>query len=414
MSRILIATLGSLGDLNPALMLGRALVSAGHQVRIAANSMHEAATRRQGLEFAPLGRYPDPTDLSDCVREHDMHDEGMAFIDHANFSQLDALHDDLSAAAEHADVLLAAYYLVPAHIVAARRGIPLLAYTLSPAHFFEQPGVRARTPIPARWNIQLAALRRRQGLPLRPFPFTAIFTDPARILGVFPRFLLDSDHAYLLRDMGCAPIRLVGYCQNTPLESMVPPDPALLAFCDERTAVFSFGSFVDRGHPQHMFDVSVAACRELGLKCLYLSRYVEWNEDADDVMLRPFVDHASVFPLVGTIVHHAGLGTLAAACAAAKPMVTVPFLYDQPYHAQRMAKLIDAPIVPAAEYGVMPLVAALRIAADRAPVMKAGLRELMAREEGGFLATVHEIDRVARNSALHRETETFRIGDAPV
>ena len=68
MSRVLLATLGSLGDLNPALAMAKALEAAGHRVRIAANPMLAHATRAQGLPFVPLGRLDDPTDLSDYVR----------------------------------------------------------------------------------------------------------------------------------------------------------------------------------------------------------------------------------------------------------------------------------------------------------------------------------------------------------
>lgn len=407
MRRVLIATLGSLGDLNPALVLGHALTSAGYQVRIAANSMHDAATRRQGFEFVPIGRYPDPTDLTDYACEEGMRDEGIAFVDHANFSQLDALCEDLSSAAERADVMLAAYHVVPAHLVAAKQEIPLLSYTLSPAYFVEQShmqGARAGAPIPARWHVLLAAQRRRYGLPSRPFPYTAVFSDPATMLGLFPRFLLDKDYVSPLREMGYPPIKVVGFWQNTLLKPVAEPDPALIGFCDERTVVFSFGSFADRdNHPQRMFDISVAACRALSLKCLYLSRYVERHGDTDDVMVRPFVDHAAIFPRAGAIFHHAGLGTLTAACAAGKPMVTVPFIHDGPYHAQRMAALIGAPIVPADEYDLASLVVALRSALERAPEMRRTLAELMAGEADGCAAVVQEVASLT-NAAARPET----------
>jgi rhamnosyltransferase subunit B len=386
-SRVLIATLGSLGDLNPALALGHALVAAGHEVCIAANPMHGAATRGQGFVFVPLGQHLDPTDLSNYVDINETHDECFSFIDHANFTQLDTLYDDLSAAAENADLLLAAYYVVPAHLVAAKRGIPLLAYTLSPAYFVEQTrmqGTHIGKPAPTGWHVALAMLRRRVGLPARLLPYTSIFTAPVRIFGLFPQFLLESDHQI--------PLQVVGYSQTTWLKPVATPDPALLAFCDERTVVFSFGTFVDCRDSQRMFEASVAACRTLSLKCMYLSRYIEWNDVLDDVLVRPFVDHAAIFPCAGIIVHHGGLGTLVAASAAGKPMVIVPFLYDQPYHARRMAALIGAPIVMAADYRHASLIEALRIATKHAQSMKHALAELMAREEDGFLRIISEVE----------------------
>jgi rhamnosyltransferase subunit B len=398
MSRILIATLGSVGDLNPAIGMAHALTAAGHQVRIAANSMHDAATRQQGLEFVPIGCYPDPTDLSGYARDDELHDEGVAFVDHAIFTQLDALYQQLSTAAQHADLLLAAYHVVPAHLVAAKRRIPLIAYTMSPAYFVEQTrtlGARAGSPIPGRWHAALAALRRRNGLPARRFPYVATFTDPILMLGLFPRFLLDGDHVRPLRSFGYTRLKVLGFPENSWIKPMAAPDSALLTFCDERTVVFSFGSFADRdNNPQRMFDISVAACRALGLKCLYLSRYIEWNDDAEDVLVRPFVDHRAIFPRAGVIVHHAGLGTLIAACTACKPMVTVPFIHDGPYHAQRMAALIGAPIVPSGEYDYAPLIEALSNAIERGPEMKFALNKLIAGEQDGFLAAVREVENL--------------------
>jgi UDP:flavonoid glycosyltransferase YjiC (YdhE family) len=394
-SRILLATLGSLGDLNPVLAMAKALEEAGHRVRVAANPMHADTACRQGMEFVPLGLLADPTDLASHDRTSDVSDDAIAFVDHANFGQLDRLFDDLFAAAGSSDVLLAPHHVVPAHLVAAKRGIPWLAYTLSPAYLVEQTRLSDKRgpppPLPpARWHAALAALRLRIGLPRRLFPYAAVFQDSPTILGLFPAFLLEPG-------ITVNNLEVMGFPHSALVQPAHAPDPSLLAFCDERTVIFSFGSFVDRSNPHHMFEQSVAACRALGLKCLYLSQFVAATApDADDVMICGFVDHAAIFPRVGAIVHHAGLGTLMAACAAARPMVTVPFLYDQPYHAQRMAALVNAPVLPAARYGREALVDALRQALDGAPVVSAQLAALMSNETNGSVRLVRAV--AARSS----------------
>ncbi|WP_313917237.1 glycosyltransferase [Tahibacter sp.] len=414
MSRILLATLGSLGDLNPVLAMAKALEEAGHRVRVAANPMHTDTARRQGLEFVPLGQLADPTDLASHDRTSDVRDDAIAFVDHANFGQLDRLFDDLFAAADSADMLLAPHHVVPAHLVAAKRDIPWLAYTLSPAYLVEQTRLsdkRGSTPPlpPARWHAALAALRHRIGLPRRLFPYAAVFQDSPTILGLFPAFLLEPG-------ITVNNLEVMGFPHSALVHTAHSADPGLLAFCDDRTVIFSFGSFVDRINPQHMFEQSVAACRALGLKCLYLSQFVGATApDAGDVMIRGFVDHAAVFPRVGAIVHHAGVGTLIAACAAAKPMVTVPFLYDQPYHAQRMAALVDAPVLPAARYSRDTLVDALRQALEQAPVVSAQLAALMSKETNGTLQLVRAVAarsgvaRAAPDAASERVWQPGRL-----
>ena len=389
MARLLLATLGSLGDLNPALALARAFVAAGHTVRLAANPMHAEATRRRGMAFVPIGLHADPTEHTADAAPADIGSDALAFVERANFSQLDALAEDLWQASTDAEMVIAPFHVVPAHVVAAKRGIPFLAYTLSPAYLVQQTRMlganRAVASPPTHWHAALAQLRRRFGLPARPFPYAAVFTDPVRMLGLFPAFLLDAP-------AGAGKLKVVGYPRDDAGGTEeAAADAGLRAFCDEHTVVFSFGSFVDRIDPRALFEQSVAACRALGLKCLYLSRYVDAALGAHDVMVRRFVDHAAVFPHAGAIVHHGGLGTLMAASAAAKPMVTVPFHYDQPYPGERMAQLVDAPVLPAERYNRDTVQAALARALRCADTMRTRLTKLMAQESDGAPAAVREV-----------------------
>src|SRR5215469_2386557 len=54
MGRILLATLGSLGDLHPYIAVGKALVARGQRVRVATSIDYQTRVEAAGLEFAPL------------------------------------------------------------------------------------------------------------------------------------------------------------------------------------------------------------------------------------------------------------------------------------------------------------------------------------------------------------------------
>jgi len=54
MSCILLATLGSLGDLHPYIAVGKALLARGERVRLATSVDYRARVEAAGLEFAPL------------------------------------------------------------------------------------------------------------------------------------------------------------------------------------------------------------------------------------------------------------------------------------------------------------------------------------------------------------------------
>lgn len=49
--------------------------------------------------------------------------------------------------------------------------------------------------------------------------------------------------------------------------------------------------------------------------------------------------HAALFPRVKGVIHHGGIGTMAAVLRAGKPQMIVPFSVDQPFWAKRLHRL---------------------------------------------------------------------------
>lgn len=52
--RIIIHTIGSLGDIHPYLAIAIALKAKGHQPVIATNELYRSKIEREGIEFAPV------------------------------------------------------------------------------------------------------------------------------------------------------------------------------------------------------------------------------------------------------------------------------------------------------------------------------------------------------------------------
>jgi UDP:flavonoid glycosyltransferase YjiC (YdhE family) len=151
---------------------------------------------------------------------------------------------------------------------------------------------------------------------------------------------------------------------------------------------------MDRQRADFLFKESVAACRSLGMKCLYLSRFVGPSAGLSaepDILVRTYIDHDVVFPLARMVVHHGGIGTLMQACRHQVPMVIVPFQYDQPYHAARMAQLVDAPSVPAGELSRDSLCRALQRAQAGSCPMRHALAGLEADVPDGARQSAWEI-----------------------
>jgi rhamnosyltransferase subunit B len=392
MPRVLLATTGSLGDLNPMFAIGEHLLALGADVAIATYPIYEQVCKKNGFRFFPIGGPQDYVHTLQLTRQM-LEDQSFGtFVDRVNFDQLDLSYAQLLAAAENADILVAPSHVAPAHLVAEKRGIPYVACALCLIH------IKSTAPIgteeykrlsasAARWHSTLRKFREAQQLKRKVLPFASLLTDATKVLGMLPSFLLSS------ADLRTPNLDVVGYAAY-PRHSRVRRDDELLTFCDERTVAFSFGSFADACDPGHFFEESVAACRMLGFKCVYLSKRPtpEMLQAASkDVMVREDVSPAEAFPLVNVVVHHGGTGTLVAACENCKPMVIVPFFLDQPLQAARMQSLIGSPVIPAREYDRQSAFEALRSALEQADSMSARTRELMAEQSDGAERSAHRI-----------------------
>jgi rhamnosyltransferase subunit B len=390
--RILIATTGSLGDLNPMIAIGRQLRKLGADVTVAALSCYKIAIQSNGFGFLSIGGREDYVQSLRYTREMLAHDSFELFVERVNFEQLDTLYAQLLEAVRDADILVAPAHVVPAHLVAEKRGIPYVACALCLIHI-KSPATagseeyKRLAASSARWNAILRRLRQDQRLERRVLPFASLLSDASKVLGVLPHFLLSPG------DFRTPNLEVVGYADHAPAERMIQ-DERLRSFCDERTVAFSFGSFADTCDPMHFLQESIAACRELGLKCVYLSRQVtsEMLEmTSQEVQIRSDVAPDAVFPLVGIAVHHGGTGTLVAACKHAKPMVIVPFFLDQPLHADRMQNLIGSPHIPARDYTRARAVEALRHTLMHRAHMIASLESLRRQCSDGAEQAAHQI-----------------------
>jgi rhamnosyltransferase subunit B len=390
--RVLIAVTGSFGDLNPMLAIGEQLLDYGVKVAVATYPCYAAVCQKNGFEFVPLGG---PESYANTLRlsRHTLGNQGFEqIVDRVNFDQLDLQYAQLLAAASRADILVGLSHVAPAHLVAEKLKIPYVATAVCLIQIKSIAPVgtddyRRMAASVARWHSSLRRLREEQQLERRVLPFASLISDTSLLLGVLPSFLLSES------DLRIPKLDVVGYAEHRQTEWMAQDDE-LRAFCDERTVAFSFGSYADSCDPKYFLQESVAACRALDLKCVFLSQHMSQSmleANHRDVLIRNNLAPAAVFPLVGIVVHHGGSGNLVVACRHFKPMVIVPFFLDQPQQAARMNALIGAPVVPAAEYHCDSAVHALRAVLDQSESMRSSLRALMANYSDGAVRGAQRI-----------------------
>jgi UDP:flavonoid glycosyltransferase YjiC (YdhE family) len=128
--------------------------------------------------------------------------------------------------------------------------------------------------------------------------------------------------------------------------------PELVDFLEagEPPVVFTLGTTAVN-EPGHFYDVSADAVRELGLRAVLVTGPNGDSSRRDDqVIAVPWAPHDLLFARSRAVVHQGGIGTLAEATAAGKPMIIVPYAHDQADNAWRARRIGVGEILPRRRY----------------------------------------------------------------
>jgi UDP:flavonoid glycosyltransferase YjiC (YdhE family) len=124
-------------------------------------------------------------------------------------------------------------------------------------------------------------------------------------------------------------------------QGWMPPRDLLDFLADGPPPVYvGFGSMVDRD-PERMTTIAVDALRYSGLRAVFLRGWggLQQTDLPSNVFMIDHAPHEWLFPRMAAIVHHGGAGTTAASIRAGVPSIIVPFFGDQPFWADRVARL---------------------------------------------------------------------------
>jgi len=345
--RIALASFGSRGDVQPFIVLGLALVRAGHEVVLCASRDFAELVATHGLPFHEIGQ-----DFQASLRATEGRLGAMVDLTHESITrQLETLPQ----AVEGSDLLVATGGLLTGPSVAQALGIPYRYVSFCPRLQRSRYHTAPAIPInhapqwfnrltwwlnSTAWNMAarepLDAWRARRGLgPSRDLFHEAVTEAP----------LLAADP--LLAPL---PPDLLGNVPQVGAFLMEDPRPLpaeVEAFLDggEPPVYIGFGSMVDSDPVQLTREV-VKAARAAGVRAI-LSR--GWTGLGGGEALPPEVlalgpvSHSALLPRVRAMVHHGGAGTTHAAALAGIPQVIVPHHLDQHYWADRVHTLGVAP-----------------------------------------------------------------------
>ena len=354
---MILASLGTDGDIIPYVGLGAVLRRRGHRVTLVAAEDYQPLAEDSGFEFRPL-----------ASRE-----ENHQLLSHPDFwhplkggpvgarwgrALLPRHHELFSELARDGEaVFIASPALLAARVVQEKLGVPLATPILQP---WMIPSSSAPPVMPAgltlpRWAPRPAAalywralngvvgvllggalneLCEREGLPpvRRIFPW---WFSPQLVLCMFPAWYGPPQPDWLPQ------IRLTGFPIFDGVATPKPLDEDLLAFCraGEKPVAFTFGTGVP--HATHLYHASVEACRLLNLRGIVLTKHAGQLPSPLPPTVRhvPFAPFRELFPRCAAVVHHGGIGTVAKCFEAGVPQVILPIAYDQKDNAIRVKRL---------------------------------------------------------------------------
>jgi len=368
--KILVVTIGTRGDVQPYIALGRALMESGHEVTICTCAHFEPFVREYGLGYAYVNN-----DFIDFMRTP----EGKIILGNAGsfwetmvalaplISKLGNLQErqmaDVWAACKESAPDLILYHMkaLGAPDFAEKLGVPcMLAFWLPlyvpttkfPAMFFPNlplgPGYRWLTyqfirrmlimtsKRVRKWRTQHGLASRSPGLRMR-------LPDgrPIPALHGFSRHIIPRPEDWPETAI------VTGFWFLNQAEKWNPPG-SLTEFLSrgEPPMYFGFGSIFGRD-PKLVTQIILEAVRRTGVRAVLARGWggLESTDSAqsESVMLIEAAPHRWLFPQVSAVVHHGGCGTTAAGLLAGKPSIICPFFGDQTFWGRHVERLRVGP-----------------------------------------------------------------------
>ncbi len=380
--RIAMLTIGSRGDVQPFVALGKGLQAAGYEAVIGTHAAFEDFVSAHGVGFAPVAG--DPLKLLERLASDKAGSSMFTFIQQLNawFADIvqDVLRDSL-AACQGADLVIYAFLNPSGPSIAEKLDVPAMAGYLMPFYtpttaypgvtMPESPVLRSlfnrlshqieRIGVGMNGRNWINPWRRSMGL--QPYSYLN-FNPYDSVKGRRVHTLYGYSPSLLPRPQDYPPhAHVTGYWFLDDGAAWEPPAP-LQAFLDagDPPVYVGFGSLIDRDS-RHLIETVVAAVRQAGKRLLLLSGWGDLTREtlSDDVFVIKAAPHDWLFPRMSAIVHHGGAGTTAAALRSGVPSIIVPFFGDQPYWGRLVHRRQVSPRpLPASELSAERLAQALR------------------------------------------------------
>lgn len=414
--RVVVSSFGSAGDFVPALAVGAVLARRGHRVRFVGNPFHEGRVRNAGVDFVAAG---ERCDLYAAIASEPAYVKTTAFrrlLDEVVAPVGVDICRGVSAllASEGADVVLTADVNFGALWAAQQHGVPAAIACATPVAWSQRraPIVFGDLPVPRLLAGPLTVLGKR----LVGWQLSRILRDLARESDIA------LDGPSFIEVVRRAPLQLGLW--SPALRGLLPGDPAGGRICgfvrgsalggDEPGVPTVVEEFLATGDPPvvvglgSIFGLTAGpflgcltqACDRLGQRCLVVGH----PPDAafpQNTLAVPYAPYDRVFPHASVVVVHGGAGTTGEALRSGRPVLGVPFAFDQFSLCDSMRRLGVGLRLRTSRHDVTSIAAALRrLLSDRALTGRAAeIGARLSAERDGSEVAADEVERLVAGLA---------------
>ncbi len=416
--KIAICVMGSRGDVQPLVALGKGLQAEGHAVILATHQEFQPMVRQAGLWFHLLRGLDPKASMEKFTGEKPKSGlKESQFVQSIRMTKLlqsaiPEIGESCLEACSGADCCIS--NLIPpavASSVAEKMGIPhmyALLQPIEPTGEFPHMLVTHRTFGPRVNALSYACVsyglwgmvrshvnrwRRSLSLPALSWRyFPEVFSGPMpRLYGFSPSVVPKpgewSDQA-----------AVTGYWFLNQAAGWSPPKP-LVDFLEAGPPpiAIGFGSMVVSS-ADNITELCIEALSKANQRGILLTGWGGLH--VDDLPKHVFViesaPHEWLFPRIAAVVHHGGAGTTAAGLCAGVPTIIVPFITDQPFWGKRVHELGVGPKpIPRGKLTADRLAAAMTEAVTNQSIGQRAteLGEKIRAEDGiaGAIDVIHQV-----------------------
>ena len=418
MSRILITSIGSYGDVFPYVGLGCGLAQRGHDVTLAMPSYYRDTVEREGLTFHAIRPEIDPSDRDTIAEIMDPLKGPERLIKWLLGDALRQSFDDILPAARNSDLLVSHPITFATPVVADHLRVEWVSTVLAPLSLFSAHDMPVLPPAPwlkyieripgaaalfvsqakamtRRWTKPVQILQREAGVQPRGHPIFEGQHSPHAVLALFSRVLSEPqpDWPPNVRVTGAIP-----YNGASGAHSSLSPDLESFLAAGGPPIVFTLGSSAV-GAAGRFYEESAEALRRMRQRGVLLIGSHEVNrprgELPDFIHVETFAPHSALFPRASVIVHQGGAGTLHQALASGRPTLVVPHAHDQPDNAYRVYRLGTSRTLSPQKFRATRVVRELQLLMGEAKYReRASEIATVVRNEDGVRTACDVIDRV--------------------